>query len=102
MSFKDNLASDLDHVFFNIDEFADEVSHTSGSYLGIFVSKSEVELDGVVVYVPSVTLKASDSAKVSTGDNITVAGKEYVVIDRAAAHTDTETLYLSTDSRRTF
>jgi len=102
MSFIDNLARDLDQVFFNTDEFADGTSHSSGMYRGIFMSKSEVVLDGVVTYVPSVTLKSSDSANIANGDTVSVNGKPYTVVDRVSQHTDIETLYLSTDSRRMF
>lgn len=106
MSFKDQINKDLNNVFFNEDEFSESATFTGSvgpmSILVYFDEKDDVVFDSgfdsdVSASVPSVTCKSSDVEYAQHGDEISVVGMTYYVIDMDPSVNGTRKLYLSED-----
>ena len=102
MSLKDNIKKDLD-VFFNIEEFAKEVSINSSVIKVIFKDKSDVVFNNELhTNIPTAVIKREDCKDIKAGDVLIVDEKEYVVSYIQHKDSYISELYLSEDSRNRF
>ena len=94
MTFNETLNSDLDEVFFNLEEFAVEVLHTiddaSETFLALFDMKSELIVDNEIVgHQPSVLVTQEIEEKIKHRSVLVINGKKY-----NKSHTDDENIDL--------
>ncbi len=82
MSLKNNLIDDLS-VFFNFDEFGEEVEYNGSLLPVIFIEKSEYLLDdGYLGYSPALIVKKSDFKDVKNGDILKFRDETWYVIKK--------------------
>ncbi|GAB6045087.1 hypothetical protein JCM11957_06850 [Caminibacter profundus] len=82
MSLKNNLIDDLD-VFFNFDEFGEEVEYNNSLFPAIFIEKSEYLLDdGYLGYSPALIVKKSDFKDIKNGDILKFRDETWYVIKK--------------------
>ena len=104
MNFKDQLAKDLDDVFFNDTEFTDTAT-LNGSSLSVYFNEEDdvvfskaSDLDSdVSASIPSVTCKSSDVISAENGDEVIVNNITYFIIDIEPSSGGTRKIYLSED-----
>lgn len=95
MNFKDIVASDLDELFFNKDEFAVEVTHLVDdnkptTFSAIFDLKSELIVDNEIVgHQPSILVTQEIEEMIKHRSVLLIEGKEYT-----KSHIDDESIDL--------
>lgn len=104
MNFKEQMAKDLDDVFFNTDEFAVLATFRGVEIAVDFKEKDDVVFDSgqdsltdISASVPSVLCKSVDVADAQHGEEFMVNNVTYYIIDMDPSADGTRKLYLSED-----
>lgn len=109
MTFKDQMATDLDNVFFNDTEFADDAVYNSND--GTIVDKAmkvildlSADLGGTdygVADLVSITLKLADVPRPAVYDKIAIASTTYTIVNSIGGSGGAVTVAAETDRRQT-
>ena len=100
MNFKENIKEDLKKVFFNTDEFADEIVINDNKRINaIFLSKSEIKKDEYSTFSPCFVIDKEDLKDIKIDDKITFKDDSYYITEIVYTDTYTAKLFISKDSR---
>ncbi len=83
MTFKEDLLTDLDDVFFNNDDFSVDVTYKLATIQGIFDNEFFESVDdsvGVETTAPKVIVKSSDVVGAVHGETMTINTIDYKII----------------------
>jgi len=102
MTFNEMLNSDLDEVFFNLEEFATKVyvSNITLPFIGIFDEKTEVifesssEYGELSAFEPSVLLRLEDADKIDYESEITINDLSYRLREKDKVDMDLVRVFL--------
>ena len=81
MTFKDQLATDLETVFFNADEFAISANYNGTDILAIEADSflTSTGIPGVTQPIRSIMVRQADVATVKVGDKVVIDGQTWHV-----------------------
>ena len=100
MAFKDDLANDLQNIFFNTEEFAELVDYNGNSIKAIVDFSTDLNYATPNVYaIASVLIKKIDMPEPIIGDTVTIGGILWVVFQILQGSGDTWLVQVRKDER---
>jgi len=100
LNFKDSIKQDLE-VFFNLEEFGEEIVYNDTSFPAIFLNKSDyIANDGYIDSTPALLIKTTNAANIYIGDVLYFRNEKFFVLKKEFKDEFVTKIYISKDNRK--